>query len=115
MVGKPGEDANKDLIEILFSFDTTGSMYSCLHTVRENLQTMLERLFKDIPNVRIGVIAHGDYCDAGMYYCMRWIDFTQEKDALISFVKDVGETGGGDWRMFFFFFCLLLHLLIYKY
>ena len=46
-------------IDIVFSFDTTGSMYPCLGEVRKNIQKLIKRLFKDIPDIRISVVAHG--------------------------------------------------------
>ena len=42
-------------IDLVFSFDTTGSMYSCLGEVRKNLETMINRILTDIPNIRIAV------------------------------------------------------------
>lgn len=44
-------------IDLVFSFDTTGSMYSCLGEVRKNLETMINRILTDIPNIRIAVSA----------------------------------------------------------
>ena len=55
-------------IEIVFSFDTTGSMYPCLTQVRRKIETTVTRLMNEIPGMRIGIIAHGDYCDAGSTY-----------------------------------------------
>ncbi len=53
----------KDTIDLLFSFDTTGSMYPCLTQVRRYVEQTTKDLFKFIPNIRIGIIAHGDYYD----------------------------------------------------
>jgi hypothetical protein len=50
-------------VEIVFSFDTTGSMSSCLGEVRKKVSETCARLMKDIPKIRIGIIAHGDYGD----------------------------------------------------
>src|SRR5690242_17806038 len=46
-------------IELVFSFDTTGSMSKVLHEVRTKLKEMIRRLFADIPGIRIAIIAHG--------------------------------------------------------
>jgi hypothetical protein len=51
--------ADKTGIDVVFSFDTTGSMYPCLEEVRTKLQEITKRLVKDIPNIRIALIAHG--------------------------------------------------------
>ncbi|XP_071082934.1 uncharacterized protein [Haliotis cracherodii] len=84
------------LMEIVFSFDTTGSMYSCLDQVRSQIQDMVQRLQADIPGIRIGIFAHGDYCDASNYV-VQWIDFGASTPEICKFVKDVKRTGGGDF------------------
>lgn len=55
-------------IEIVFSFDTTGSMYPCLTQVRRKIKNTVNRLLNEIPGIRIGIIAHGDYCDEKTTY-----------------------------------------------
>jgi von Willebrand factor type A domain len=83
-------------IEVVFSFDTTGSMYPCLTQVRKNIKSTVSRLMKEIPGMRIGVIAHGDYCDAGSTYVTKALDLTDDADKICRFVERVGATGGGD-------------------
>lgn len=83
-------------VEIVFSFDTTGSMYPCLAQVRKKLHGTVSRLMKEIPGIRIGVIAHGDYCDAGSTYVTKILDLTDDANAVVRFVDKVGQTGGGD-------------------
>ena len=46
--------------------------------------------------MRIGILAHGDYCDANVYYVMRWVDLCSDKDKLVNFVDDTTGSGGGD-------------------
>ncbi|XP_060069075.1 uncharacterized protein LOC132549169 [Ylistrum balloti] len=84
------------LMEIVFSFDTTGSMSSILEEVQGRLQDMIQRLQADIPGIRIGVIAHGDYCDKDVFYLTQELDFCTDVVELCNFVKGVGGTGGGD-------------------
>ncbi len=83
-------------IEVVFSFDTTGSMYPCLTQVRKKIKSTVTRLMKEIPGMRIGVIAHGDYCDAGSTYVTKALDLTSDADKICRFVEHVGATGGGD-------------------
>src|SRR5712672_1703594 len=83
-------------IEVVFSFDTTGSMYPCLTQVRRHVKGTVTRLFKEIPGIRIGVIAHGDYCDERTSYVTSRIDLCDDPDAICNFVEQVGPTGGGD-------------------
>jgi hypothetical protein len=83
-------------IEVVFSFDTTGSMYPCLTQVRRTLKENVTRLFREIPNIRIGIIAHGDYCDAGSTYVTKHFDLSDDVRAICRFVDTVEATGGGD-------------------
>ena len=84
------------LFEIVFSFDTTGSMSSVIDEVKGRLQDMIQRLQADIPGIRFGVLAHGDYCDEHVFYLEKHIDLTQDIKQLCDFVTDVDGTGGGD-------------------
>ena len=43
-------------IDLCFTFDTTGSMFSCLQKVRENISTTCTKLLTDIPKIRIGAL-----------------------------------------------------------
>jgi len=86
----------KESKDIMISFDTTGSMYPCLTQVRRNVSALVTRLFKDIPDLRIGIIAHGDYCDKNLTYITKMLDLTNDKDKIVHFVNNVEATGGGD-------------------
>ena len=85
-------------IEILISFDTTGSMSYYLDEVKNEINNIIHRLFMDIPNLKIGVIAHGDYCDASVYYLTQTMDLTSNVEGLCEMVKNVEGTGGGDFE-----------------
>lgn len=82
-------------MEIVFSFDTTGSMSRCLDEVRGRLADLVQRLQADIPNIKIAIFAHGDYCDQSIYVT-KYVDFTDDVTKLTEFVQNVSETGGGD-------------------
>ena len=83
-------------LEIVFSFDTTGSMFGYLEEIRGRVQDLIQRLQADIPSIRVAVIAHGDYCDAPSSYVTKVLDLTTDVAALCDFVRTVGRTGGGD-------------------
>jgi hypothetical protein len=83
-------------IDVCISFDTTGSMYPCLTQVRRSIKEMVSKLFSDIPNLRISIIAHGDYCDAERPYVIKIKDFSSEEKELIEFITKVEATAGGD-------------------
>lgn len=82
-------------VEIVFNFDTTGSMYPVLTKVRENLDAIVTRLFKELPQLRIGIGANGDYCDAGRPYITAHTDLTDKLFDLSKFIREVRPTGGG--------------------
>ena len=83
-------------IDVCLTFDTTGSMYPCLTQVRRAQKELVKRLFKDIPNLRVAVIAHGDYCDAGRPYVTKTLDFSSDKKKICKFIEGVESTYGGD-------------------
>jgi hypothetical protein len=84
-------------LDVVFSFDTTGSMYPCLTQVRRHIKSTVTRLAEEIHGIRIGIIAHGDYCDEGRSYVTQTLDLTSNADAICRFVEQVGQTGGGDY------------------
>lgn len=84
-------------LDIVMSFDTTGSMYSVLATVRRDMQKVAKELFKQFNGkLRIAVIAHGDYCDANETYVVRALDFTDDVSKICEFIRDTESTYGGD-------------------
>ncbi len=85
-----------DAIDVAISFDTTGSMYPCLRQVRRVVSELVTRLFRDIPNLRVGIIAHGDYYDKRSTYVLTLLDLTDDVDRICDFVRNVGPTNGGD-------------------
>lgn len=87
---------SKQQVEVVFSFDTTGSMYPCLTQVRRHIKSTVTRLSEEIPGIKIGVIAHGDYCDKGSTYVTKQFDLSKDVAAICNFVEKVGPTGGGD-------------------
>lgn len=83
-------------VDLVVSFDTTGSMYPCITQLRRKVEEAIRKLFQEIPNLRVGIIAHGDYCDAGRPYVTKILDLTDNEDIICNFVRRVESTGGGD-------------------
>ncbi|KAI9365946.1 hypothetical protein DFJ73DRAFT_152193 [Zopfochytrium polystomum] len=84
-------------VQIAISFDTTGSMYSYLDEVKRFAKITIDKLLNvGSEKVEICVIAHGDYCDETSYYLMKSSGFKTSSGELVSFVSEVGRTGGGD-------------------
>lgn len=77
--------------DILVSFDTTGSMYPALAEVRLKVEQFVKQLFDKVPDLRIALLAHGDYNDV---YETKHIDFTTDTAALITFIRTVEPTHG---------------------
>jgi hypothetical protein len=82
-------------LEICFSFDTTGSMSCYVDEVKRTVELLTRQLTGDLPDIRISIIAHGDYCDFRKFVLKR-LDLSNDVQALSHFIKEVEETFGGD-------------------
>ncbi len=80
-------------LEVVISFDTTGSMYPCLTQVRTNVRQLIQSLFSSIPDIRMGIIAHGDYGD---HYVTKHTNLLRNQEELCRFVETVESTNGFD-------------------
>ncbi len=89
---------SKKGIDLVISFDTTGSMYPCLSQLRRKVQESIRKLFREIPDLRVGIIAHGDYYDSVVpsSYVVKALDLTTDQSKICNFVQTVGKTYGGD-------------------
>lgn len=79
---------------LVVSFDTTGSMSPAIAQVRQNLKTLVESMTQDIPGLKIGLIAHGDYCDGDN--CINVLDLTNDLEKIMNFITNTPNTSGGD-------------------
>lgn len=92
-------------LDMVIAFDTTGSMSSYIDQVKNHVNGLVPQLLKDNPNMRIGIVAFGDYCDMrsatdfGRAYQV--LQPTNDEEKIISFVKKAKETGGGDGDEFY--------------
>lgn len=82
-------------VNIVISFDTTGSMSPCIAEVKRNVEQLTQKLFNEIPNLKIGIISHGDYCDKEN--CISIMDLNNNVDNINNFIKNAKNTGGGDF------------------
>ena len=92
--------------ELAFSFDTTGSMYEYLNSVKATIKDTVDRVQTELAKggaagserkqLRLAVIAHGDYSDKATSYIIKHLDFTTHGEAVKTFVDECGPTGGGD-------------------
>ena len=89
-------DKSTEPMDLLISFDTTGSMYPVLANVRREVAAFVKDMFGYIGDLRVGIIAHGDYCDKDHPYTIRIMDFTTDMAEIIKFVETTDKTYGGD-------------------
>lgn len=81
--------------DILISFDTTASVSPCIAQIRRDSVNVVKKLFCSINELRMAVIAHGDYCDGDK--ALTKLDFTTDQDKICRFIEKAPNTGGGDW------------------
>lgn len=95
----------KGKLDMVIAFDTTGSMAAYIDDVRRQVSDMIPRLFKDNEDLRLGIVAFGDYCDmkdrntfGDAYQC---IPLTDNENDIIKFVRESKDTSGGDGDEFY--------------
>jgi hypothetical protein len=81
-------------LDLCISFDDTGSMSSVRKQVRSHITSLVNDLFNDIPELRVGIIIHNDYCDMPRH-CFT-LDFTNDRSKIEKFVNQNSPCGGGD-------------------
>ena len=93
------------VLDMVIAFDTTGSMSAYIGAVRKEVSELIPRLFKDNDDLRLGIVAFGDYCDmknaqdfGDAYQC---IMPTNNENELVKFVMESKDTGGGDGDEFY--------------
>lgn len=95
----------KGKLDMVIAFDTTGSMAAYIDDVRHQVAEMIPRIFKDNEDLRLGIVAFGDYCDMenrdnfGDAY--QYILLTDNENDIIKFVKESKDTSGGDGDEFY--------------
>lgn len=82
-------------LDLVISFDDTGSMSSVRRQVRSQIQSLVDELFKLLPDLRVGLIIHNDYCDSDL---VQRLELTSDKQKIIDFVGRSSSNGGGDAR-----------------
>jgi hypothetical protein len=85
----PPKRCHAPVHDVLFSFDTTGSMYACLEQVKSQLVSATTLLFEKVPGIRIGICAHGDYCDSPNIFSQ--LPFSRDQEAILAFIRSCPE------------------------
>lgn len=92
-------------LDMVIAFDTTGSMAQYIGAVRKDVTELIPQLFKENDDLRLGIVAFGDYCDMknpqdfGDAYQV--IKPTNNVNELIGFVVTSKDTHGGDGPEFY--------------
>lgn len=92
-------------LDMVIAFDTTGSMSSYIEAVKKHVKELIPKLFKQNPDLRIGIVAFGDYCDMpskdrfGKAYQV--CELTDNGNRLIEFITKAQNTSGGDGDEFY--------------
>lgn len=91
--------------DMIIAFDTTGSMSAYIDAIRSEVAILIPQLFAGNENLRLGIIAFGDYCDIesceSFGKAFQRIQPTSSISALINFVRTSKDTGGGDGDEFY--------------
>ncbi len=82
-------------IDVVFTLDQTGSMRPVTHEAKRRIKDASAKLFADIPDLRIGFIGHGDYCDYRTYVTKE-LEPTALPQSLEAFLDKLEGVGGGD-------------------
>ena len=92
-------------LDMVIAFDTTGSMAQYIGAVRKEVSSLIPQLIKDNEDLRLGIVAFGDYCDMNnaqdfgdSYQC---IQPSANENELIKFVLNSKDTSGGDGPEFY--------------
>jgi hypothetical protein len=84
-------------LEIVFMFDTTGSMDVYLSEVQMHVQLIVREIHKRVPNARLSIIVYKDH-EQGQYVTLAQ-PFTEKEEEIITFLRKPeiapGQGGGG--------------------
>lgn len=82
------------MLDLVISFDDTGSMHAVRKQVRQRVNELVDNLHNNVDGLRIGVIIHNDYCDMPNHIYS--LDLTSDMSSVKNFVNRSSPQGGGD-------------------
>lgn len=83
----------KDGLDIVITFDSTGSMQGEIDQVKDQIERIGSVLFQLIPKTRISICT---YRDEGDDYVVKGLPLTDNLAGITLYLKDVQASGGGD-------------------
>jgi len=97
------KDNSKVQTEIVFSFDSTGTMIKYFNSFKQDAQQIFSICFKKLPLLKIAIIVHGDYYDdnssnnnSDSGKTLTILDFTNDVNEIKKFLDTIKKTNGGD-------------------
>ena len=93
------------MLDMVIAFDTTGSMSTYINAVKTHVKELVPKLFSSNPDLRIGIVAFGDYYDMeskdnfGNAYQV--LGLTNDENEIIKFINEAQNTSGGDSDEFY--------------
>jgi len=90
------EDYRPEFLDLVFVFDTTGSMGDELAWLTKEFRSLIGEVRKAAPqaDLRFGLVAYRDQGDA---YVVRNFGFTQQQREMQRWLKSLDAQGGGDY------------------
>jgi hypothetical protein len=99
------EEEKVQPVDKVICFDTTGSMGAYIGSVKNHVKELIPNLFRDIPNLRLKIVAFGDYEDmkspTKFDKAYQVLELTDNQNELIKFVENAKNTHGGDTDEFY--------------
>lgn len=96
---------NNGVLDMVIAFDTTGSMAAYIDAVRKEVADLVPSLFKNNEDLRLGIVAFGDYCDMEtpkiFGNAFQFLQPTNNENEIIKFIKETKDTSGGDGDEFY--------------
>ena len=86
--------------DIVFAFDTTGSMRSYIASVRKQVEDFTNTLFENVPNLQVGICAFGDYADC-IDIRFQYTNLVSDKKVVIDAIRSYKNTDGDDYEEFY--------------
>ena len=81
-------------LDVVFLFDSTGSMGGEINQVKQQIGRIGATLFKLVPNTRLSVCTYRDRSDA---YLVQGLPLTTKLEDISNYLKNIGAGGGGDF------------------
>ncbi len=83
-------------LDVVFVFDSTGSMQPLINQVKANIRLMADLLANVTRETRIGLVTYRDTDDAASSYVTRAAPLTTKTDKLEKWMRQIRAGGGGD-------------------